>query len=286
MSPVFSNARTGQLIAKATVLPKHPNRGENRIVSTNGMRVLIGMVEGYHKPGEVVEQVAKVWDLKAGGVDRHLKCLGESEPTAVGFTPDGTIAITKAGSSVYLWEVATERMLASLSHPGRAGQWDAVAEVSFDRRAAKVLTGTRATGLRLWDVSSRTSAPFAEDFGLLNGRLSNDGERIFAWETRAFLWDVALRNPIAAFPTLAGYITQACAKAKGRGSLSKSKTPNSRRTCRVRPCGMSASTRRLHSLRSFVGSKPRPARRSIRRAASARCRTRNGLNGTNRRVGR
>jgi WD40 repeat protein len=161
------------------------------------------------------DQTARLWDVQSGleagkplspeGTVANIP-VGTAYPVmAVAFSPDGALLAT-AGRQVWLWNAHTGKPVANLlNDPGS----DTESAVAFSPDG-KLLAVAGDTGIRLWDVASRTPdggalpasvsgdfTPFSVAFTPNGHRVASGlGDNVRMWNvtTRARLAD-AIKNP-------------------------------------------------------------------------------------------
>jgi tetratricopeptide (TPR) repeat protein len=136
----------------------------------------------------------RLWD-----VDRHCQIdpalpghAGWCGPLA--FSPNGKFLATTSGAehTVYVWDVATHRRIASL-----AGNTDEIGGMSFSPDGRTLGTACRDDMIRLWSTASWTEVATMNDPKLdFGGTFSPDGTRLFTGE-----WDGGIRVWRAATPS-------------------------------------------------------------------------------------
>ena len=113
---------------------------------------------------------------------------------SVAFPRDGTTLVSGGGDTVKLWDVTTERNIATFRHTG----W--VTSVAFSSDGVTLAAGSHDGTVKLWDVTTQQDiATFRHTDEVTSVAFSSDGSTLAtgSWDRTVRLWDVETERNIA-----------------------------------------------------------------------------------------
>jgi WD40 repeat protein len=140
-----------------------------------------------------------LYDVATGKLAATLNVRGSGQITDVAFSPDGKLLASTNGSRIFLWNVPTRTLAATLTNAGGSG-------LAFSPDGRLLATGD-GTDVDLRDVASHritfTSHVVASTISAVT--FSPNGKLLAAAAAPAFLWDVATGRRVAALYDPGGY---------------------------------------------------------------------------------
>jgi Tol biopolymer transport system component len=125
----------------------------------------------------------------------------ERNVTAMEFSPNGKILATTGGESIYLWDVASRTLTATLTDPDNGG----VSALSFSPDGMTLAAADENGNTYLWNIDNRSVAvtlPYPGpdlNFGMIDVTFSPDGRSLATvdGDGNTYLWDTATRTVTA-----------------------------------------------------------------------------------------
>jgi WD40 repeat protein/serine/threonine protein kinase len=144
------------------------------------------------------DKTARLWDVQSGKTLQvftgHLDAI-----ESVAFSPDGKYVLTGSkDTTIRMWDIQTGQTVRLFTHQitpfYQPGPYSAVNSVAFSPDGKYILTGTRETRVRLWDIQTGMTVRTFDSLigGVFSVTFSPDGNYIAvgARNSKAFIWDV------------------------------------------------------------------------------------------------
>jgi WD40 repeat protein len=184
--------------------------------------------DGRHVAVAFTDNVAGLWDTRAGGTERILLQGHEGQVNAVTFSPDGRRVITaSADRTARVWDVATGKELLRLkAHLG------AVHSARFSPDGKRIVTAAEENVARVWDARTGDELFTLRGHGgvVRSAEFSPDGRHVVtAGDTTVRVWDVgSLPRPDRVFVGHKDRLIALAFDPQGRRLLTASTDPTPR----------------------------------------------------------
>ena len=211
-----SRDRTARLWDVATGKPVAAFRGHKFAVTTvafspDGSRVLTGSNDVAAMPEH--DTIARLWDVASATLIATLE--NSSSVSEVGFSPDGTLALTASFKEARLWDSKTGMPILTLE-----GHSHFVTAAKFSSDGRILLTGSDDKTARLWEIS--TGRPIATLEGhegvITDVALSSDNRYAVtgSGDKTARLWQTTTGRLIATLASHKAYVGVVAFSPDGR----------------------------------------------------------------------